>query len=315
MKGQVIAQLAAAHHSRAVDAACRAAIRHAAAAGRAAAAAALHHAHTASSSSSVGGEEEEQEGGPAAAISTEKSRKDAVRVALERELDAAAAGEDGESGAAPVASVRPAHLPTPTLLQPPSPRRHEYVPLSKEEVEAQLDVGRLWHADQAHARRMLAELRHGLRDGLLLVLGPGLSWRQHSHAVLLHGALLPGGGGEARGPQVLPWAGGWAVGGGGPLPAAHHRHGLAYHAGPGGAVLVVCPEHQSADSDAGSEPPTPGRRGPEPCLVPSPFAAAEAAAVAAGCEAREAAKPLHRVRSRRLPLSSQLAGMETAAPP
>ena len=246
-------------------------------------------------------------------------------------------------------------------------RGQAYVPLTNQEALAQLDPHRLWHEGQAFSRRVLAELRHQLRDGQLVQLGPGEHWQQHSHAVLLHGTLHTAGAGssghssgarasaspvaahaeqqgvEVQGPSVLPWlhthihASGSLPGLG--LPgtprsgshASHHAEGMEFSAGSRGAVLVVCreaelegptPASSVAGASAGHLPASPFASAAGLPADQQPLAAKEEAAEEGtggtegpGEEAAAPRLPMHRVKSRRLALSSQLLGMETVASP
>ncbi|PRW44236.1 Sodium hydrogen exchanger 7 [Chlorella sorokiniana] len=361
MKGEVLSAVAGEHRRAAVERARRAAIRHAAAAS--AAAAAVTQGGTRSK--------------PPVVPATEAAGQAA---ALDGEADAggraAAEGLGGGLGIRRHSRVR-FDLPEPQIVEAeqaggalPLPQTPfdaaagapssglgsggvgqesqtsgrlpgvQYVPLSEAEVLQRLDQQKLWHASQALARHVLAELRLQLRDAELLQLAPRQQWRQRSHVLLMRGALhsMPssgggssstassGGGGERcspellQAPAVLPWLAphlGPPAGGGRTLAA-----------GSGGALLLVCPEEPASPSSLSSR----SSAGSMSELGPSPFADASrspperggqegraadggAAAPAEAAPGRlpPSGRPLHRVKSRSLPGPPAL-GVEAAGP-
>lgn len=87
------------------------------------------------------------------------------------------------------------HLTLPLHSHPPAHNSAPSHPIHPHhlrlQVLQQLHPQRTWHRAQEFARKVVGEIRHQLRDAELLTLPPGRRWEQLSHAVLLHGSLLP----------------------------------------------------------------------------------------------------------------------------
>lgn len=212
-------------------------------------------------------------------------------------------------------------------------------PCPAAQVLRSLDAQRVWHDAHAFARKVLAAARVQLRDGELLALGPGQLWRQACHAVLLHGELTlrpparraqhrvlhgPGWAPHKRtpnkpvaSPAVLPFL---AANLDSTLPVLGHIRGMgvastacSYVGGGEGAILVLCPPSVESPTDSASESSTVkggatrhGRGAQRECSGGG-YAQGEPVL-------RPLGHPLRRTRSRRLPLSSALSGMESVQP-
>ncbi|KAL4858875.1 Protein ACTIVITY OF BC1 COMPLEX KINASE 3 [Chlorella vulgaris] len=216
-----------------------------------------------------------------------------------------------------------------------------FVPLTDSEVLSGMDRHKLWHSAQAFARGTLADIRHRLRDAELLRLAPQQTWRQRSHALLLHGHMhsslhgssaassasssgprSPGSRdtlhADLAAPAVLPWLGRElsAKGGG-------HRHSSGASslsasprlvAGIAGALLLVCQQEPGSpltpSSSAGSSPRA-GHGGRQEGLE----GVAEAEDGKQDAEAQQPSLPAQaqflEPAGRPLPVSAALLGMES----
>ena len=225
MRAEVLAVVAAEHERQALHSARRRAVRRAAAAAATATAAAApghraaHESDTLAGSDSLGEGAGGEEAPPLALAAGQPGRR---HVSWELPGAGGSTGSHGRRGA-----------------------DWTWVPLTDAEVAGQVDRQRMLHAAHTYARHVLADMRTQLCDGELLRLAPGASWRQRSHALLMHGRLHRGGGGsDLVSPAVLPWLPACAALPSGQLASSDDATAAAAAplvAGSEGALLIVCP--------------------------------------------------------------------------